>query len=25
MWTFDRATTDVELQPYLWARLQKVA
>jgi hypothetical protein len=24
MWTFDRATTDVELQPYLWARLQKV-
>lgn len=24
MWTFDRATTDVELQPYLWARLQRV-
>jgi len=25
LWTFDRATTDVELQPYLWARLQRVA
>lgn len=23
MWTFDRATTDVELQPYQWARLQR--
>lgn len=24
LWTFDRATTDQELQPYLWARLQRV-
>ena len=23
MWTFDRATTDVRLQPYMWARLQR--
>ncbi len=23
MWAFDRATTDVELQPYLWARLRR--
>lgn len=23
MWTFDRATTEVELQPYMWARLQR--
>ena len=25
LWTFDRATTDVALQPYLWARLQRVS
>lgn len=25
MWTFDRATTDVTLQPYLWARLQRAS
>lgn len=25
LWTFDRATTDHQLQPYLWARLQRVA
>lgn len=25
LWTFDRATTDQPLQPYLWARLQRVA
>lgn len=24
LWTFDRATTAHELQPYLWARLQRV-
>lgn len=24
LWTFDRATTEVELQPYLWARLGRV-
>ena len=23
MWAFDRATTDVRLQPYMWARLQR--
>lgn len=23
LWTFDRATTDQPLQPYLWARLQR--
>lgn len=23
LWTFDRATDDAELQPYLWARLQR--
>ncbi|GAA2182926.1 FABP family protein [Brooklawnia cerclae] len=23
MWAFDRATTEVELQPYMWARLQR--
>lgn len=23
MWAFDRATTDVALQPYLWAQLQR--
>lgn len=25
LWTFDRATTDTPLQPYMWARLQRVA
>ena len=25
LWTFDRATTNHQLQPYLWARLQRVA
>ncbi len=25
LWTFDRATTDQELQPYLWGRLQRTA
>lgn len=24
MWAFDRATTDEELQPYLWGRLKRV-
>ncbi len=24
LWTFDRATEDVELQSYMWARLQRV-
>lgn len=23
LWTLDRATTDVELQPYMWARLKR--
>ncbi len=23
LWTFDRATSDVELQPYMWARLAR--
>ena len=23
LWAFDRATTDVELQPYMWARLAR--
>ncbi|WP_420174211.1 FABP family protein [Luteococcus sp. OSA5] len=25
LWTFDRATTNHKLQPYLWARMQRVA
>jgi hypothetical protein len=24
MWTWDRATSDIELQPYMWAQLKKV-